>query len=259
MREGTGTWDQLKQLAPWSNWLLSYSCCGPQVSARLGQYAQLERDPLMGGSISPPEEQMMAGGTNLVSHPSASSAEAGPRLLLVMRHAHREDEDNEDWAVMAARPWDPPLSQLGRRQAREAAQVLAAQQGQLQIDYVVSSPYLRYKRLLPHCGFCDVLHFGTLLHLLSRRCLQTSAELVAALQLPEGRWLVDWAMGEVRWHSSSQCSLPADGWYDHRMMPVMSPPTIPHRWVSPGSFCQGALTWKLSLIAGPLSPGCGMG
>jgi len=53
----------------------------------------------------------------------------------------------------------------------------------VQIEYVVTSPFLR--------------------------CLQTSTEIVAALKLPAGRWLVDWAMGEVSEclrYPSYQCS-----------------------------------------------------
>jgi len=53
----------------------------------------------------------------------------------------------------------------------EAAQQLAAAQDQLRIEYVVTSPFLR--------------------------CLQTSAEVVAKLMLPQGRWLVDFGMGEI--------------------------------------------------------------
>jgi hypothetical protein len=38
------------------------------------------------------------------------------QLLLVMRHGHRQDEEDPEWDTTAARPWDPPLSALGRRQ-----------------------------------------------------------------------------------------------------------------------------------------------
>lgn len=144
MHEASSTWEQLGLLP----WLLSYySCCGPQFSSKFRHYAEeVELDPLLVGgpkdSLQAPVAQSMAGGTNL-NHLSDGSAK-GPCLVLVMRHAHREDEDDEAWPIMAARPWDPPLSQLGRRQAKEAAQLLAAQQGELQIDFVVTSPYLRY-------------------------------------------------------------------------------------------------------------------
>lgn len=104
-------------------------------------------------------------------HRPSCSCTCRPELVLVMRHAHREDEDNEDWSDTAARPWDPALSPHGRAQAKEAAQNLVAAQSQLKIEYVVTSPFLR--------------------------CLQTSSEIVSQLQLPPGRWLVDFGMGEV--------------------------------------------------------------
>ncbi|KAF5829727.1 hypothetical protein DUNSADRAFT_15574, partial [Dunaliella salina] len=94
-----------------------------------------------------------------------------PKAVIVMRHGHRQDEDDDSWSATAPRPWDPPLSLRGRKGVQEAAAALAQQQSKLQIDYIVTSPFLR--------------------------CLQTSTEIVAALKLPTGRWLVDWAMGEV--------------------------------------------------------------
>lgn len=52
----------------------------------------------------------------------------GLQSVIVMRHAHRADEDDESWSITAQRPWDPPLSSSGRLQAHEAAQALAGMQ-----------------------------------------------------------------------------------------------------------------------------------
>ncbi|KAI8465994.1 MAG: histidine phosphatase superfamily [Monoraphidium minutum] len=84
-----------------------------------------------------------------------------------MRHGHRQDEADPTWSRVATRPWDPPLSTKGRTQAREAAAAMR----DLGIDLVVTSPF--------------------------KRCLQTSAEIVAELGLPQGAWLVDWGLSEI--------------------------------------------------------------
>lgn len=59
------------------------------------------------------------------------------------------------------------MSELGRKQAREAAVPFK----DLDIHYVLTSPFLR--------------------------CLQTSAEIVDELGLPQGRWLAVWPMCEL--------------------------------------------------------------
>ena len=38
------------------------------------------------------------------------------QITLVMRHGHRLDDDIPDWQATAERPWDVPLSRLGRAQ-----------------------------------------------------------------------------------------------------------------------------------------------
>lgn len=110
-----------------------------------------------------PAARLSRGGLNAVSE-AASDA---PRSVVVMRHGHRQDEADLTWTHGATRPWDPPLSTKGRTQAREAAGGVCG----LQVDLVVTSPF--------------------------KRCLQTSAELVAELGLPQGSWLVDWGLSEV--------------------------------------------------------------
>lgn len=63
------------------------------------------------------------GGHGLRSLPTSSdglagSAEFRDQRLYVMRHGHRQDEEDEVWHVSAGRPWDPPLSAKGREQVR---------------------------------------------------------------------------------------------------------------------------------------------
>lgn len=104
---------------------------------------------------------------HLSAPPSLSYASSDTQLMLVMRHGHRQDEEQHDWHLSATRPWDPPLSKLGRRQARLAGTQLQNQG----IQIVITSPFVR--------------------------CLQTSAEIVAELGLKPGHWLVDWGLAEV--------------------------------------------------------------
>jgi broad specificity phosphatase PhoE len=42
-----------------------------------------------------------------------------------------------------------------------------------------------------------------------RRCLQTSAEIVAAMGLSQGAWIVDWGLSEVGGHTAHSLPLPA--------------------------------------------------
>ncbi|KAK9862369.1 hypothetical protein WJX84_005988 [Apatococcus fuscideae] len=56
-----------------------------------------------------------------------------------MRHGQRLDDIEPDWRLTTDRPWDPPLSPQGLRQAREAAEILK----RYKIDKLVSSPFVR--------------------------------------------------------------------------------------------------------------------
>ncbi|KAK9815105.1 hypothetical protein WJX73_007686 [Symbiochloris irregularis] len=90
------------------------------------------------------------------------------QTLITMRHGLRQDEiDNGEWAFTAERPWDPPLSAEGRRQAAATAKALAT----YRLDYIVVSPFLR--------------------------CLQTVAEILAGLPEPKPAVEVDCSLGEV--------------------------------------------------------------
>lgn len=42
----------------------------------------------------------------------------GEQQLLIMRHGHRQDEEQRSWHETAEHPWNPPLSALGRQQVR---------------------------------------------------------------------------------------------------------------------------------------------
>lgn len=103
----------------------------------------------------------------LLNSANANGVIRDTQFIMVMRHGHREDEADSEWHLKASRPWDPPLSEQGRKEARSAGVDLK----KLDVDIVVTSPFLR--------------------------CLQTSSEIVAELELPQGRWLVDWALSEI--------------------------------------------------------------
>jgi broad specificity phosphatase PhoE len=60
-------------------------------------------------------------------------------MIWVTRHGERADVVDDDWARTAARPHDPPLTALGRRQAAATAQALTNER----IETVFSSPFLR--------------------------------------------------------------------------------------------------------------------
>jgi hypothetical protein len=47
--------------------------------------------------------------------------------VVVMRHGHRQDEQDPVWHRTAKRPWDPPLSVKGREQVRAGGWVPMSQ------------------------------------------------------------------------------------------------------------------------------------
>lgn len=138
---------------------LWHRLCGFRALQRVDKTERTERQQLL--STETP-------GSAPVSPEPAPPAPVLPCTLIVMRHGHRQDEEDPFWHQTAPRPWDPPLSAKGKTQAAEAAGKLAG----LTVDYVISSPF--------------------------KRCLQTSAGIVRNLPgLPQGHWLVDWQLAEV--------------------------------------------------------------
>jgi len=61
------------------------------------------------------------------------------RAIWIVRHAQRRDEVDPSWKARAERPYDPPLSDEGLRQADALARRLAAEP----IRHVFASPLLR--------------------------------------------------------------------------------------------------------------------
>lgn len=74
--------------------------------------------------------------------------------VVVMRHGDRFDNFDRTWAATAARPWDPPLSEPGRKRAFETGGRICRSVG-FPIRRIFVSPFLR--------------------------CVQTAVELVASL------------------------------------------------------------------------------
>ncbi|RZC00114.1 uncharacterized protein LOC114423616 isoform X1 [Glycine soja] len=102
-------------------------------------------------SLSPGSVKMSSGGKQggFVSYQN----------VFVMRHGERLDNFEPSWVMTAARPWDPPLAEAGRKRAFETGRRLRESVG-LPIGRVFVSPFLR--------------------------CLQTAGELVASFS-DEGR------------------------------------------------------------------------
>ena len=65
--------------------------------------------------------------------------EVGSRVVWVARHADRLDFADPTWAAGATHPHDPPLSQLGQRQA----EALTARLSTETITHLFASPFLR--------------------------------------------------------------------------------------------------------------------
>jgi broad specificity phosphatase PhoE len=61
------------------------------------------------------------------------------RALWLVRHGERRDEVDPDWAARADRPYDPPLTDRGRRQAELTGDRLR----DCDVDAVYTSPFLR--------------------------------------------------------------------------------------------------------------------
>jgi broad specificity phosphatase PhoE len=61
------------------------------------------------------------------------------RCIWLARHGDRQDFADPQWAATADRPFDPPLSALGRQQARALARRLAGEP----LAHLFSSPFLR--------------------------------------------------------------------------------------------------------------------
>ncbi|HLU99914.1 MAG TPA: histidine phosphatase family protein [Acidobacteriota bacterium] len=57
----------------------------------------------------------------------------------IVRHGNRKDFEDPEWHRTAVRPYDPPLSEEGRRQARETGRRLVREN----ITHIWSSPFLR--------------------------------------------------------------------------------------------------------------------
>lgn len=77
------------------------------------------------------------------SDDSIAEAEVPPHTqhVFVMRHGDRLDDADHKWIHTAPRPWDPPLTESGKRRARKVGRRLR-QEG-WNITRVVCSPFLR--------------------------------------------------------------------------------------------------------------------
>ncbi|GFR40596.1 hypothetical protein Agub_g1176, partial [Astrephomene gubernaculifera] len=122
------------------------------------------------------------------------------RYVIVMRHAQRQDEVEDDWpgaeaARPGGRPWDPPLSSpcgLGQAEAAGANLLEWERRTGARIVSIVSSPFLR--------------------------CLQTAAAACRHLGLP--RMHLSWSLSETLCRLHEPPSGPLPSW----MWPRPAPP-----------------------------------
>lgn len=103
---------------------LSGFCCG--LSRYRSKYA-FEKEPLL--PTTTPKD----------SRQSIHNEAQDQQCVYVMRHGHRQDEEDELWSLQSQHPWNPPLSAKGRLQAREAGRNMKNKS----IDVVITSPFLR--------------------------------------------------------------------------------------------------------------------
>lgn len=96
-----------------------------------------------------------------------------------MRHGERQDMADSAWAATAPRPWDPPLSPFGLKQAAQRGGEFA--DGRVPVRAVIASPFAR--------------------------CIQTAIELMRAYGLRPGALTVDARMCE--WMSARNLNLAA--------------------------------------------------
>ncbi|CAL8466106.1 g5642 [Coccomyxa elongata] len=93
-----------------------------------------------GADMRPLPEQLAA-----QQEAAVEEEETGPDLgtkrqyLVVMRHGERLDEIDVSWRAQSLRPWDPPLSPKGEKQASD----VAAKLKQYDFGRVYISPFLR--------------------------------------------------------------------------------------------------------------------
>ncbi|TKY66286.1 Histidine phosphatase superfamily, clade-1 [Spatholobus suberectus] len=118
-------------------------------------YTETRTRAFCGGSV-----KMGSRGNQVVEKQSPVSYQN----VVVMRHGERFDNFEPSWAATAARPWDPPLAEAGRKRAFETGWRLRQSLG-FPIQRVFVSPFLR--------------------------CVQTAVQLVASLSaVDEGRGTV---------------------------------------------------------------------
>ncbi len=48
-----------------------------------------------------------------------ATEETGRQVVIVIRHGERIDNVEYDWVIRSKRPYDPPLTEVGVKQARE--------------------------------------------------------------------------------------------------------------------------------------------
>jgi broad specificity phosphatase PhoE len=179
------------------------------------------------------------------------------RTLWIARHASRRDFDDPGWARRATRPFDPPLSARGRREAAAMAERLAGE-GVLRL---FSSPFLRCMQtaaaLAAHLDLAIAVEPG-LSEWLNRAWFAQPPELLALPELAR-RFPVDVAYrarGTARHGESGEEALRRSGDTARRLAAEFEENLV---LVGHGASVLGAiasLTGVAPEQAGPLGYGC---
>lgn len=110
--------DTMMQLDP-SHTDLSATATNPRSSVTLAPVRQHIGDKSHQPSFTKQSFSKKRRASILAGRSSSTGPEIdGEQQLLVMRHGHRQDEEERSWHETAEHPWNPPLSVLGRQQVR---------------------------------------------------------------------------------------------------------------------------------------------
>jgi broad specificity phosphatase PhoE len=131
------------------------------------------------------------------------------QTLWLLRHGERSDLVDQNWLKTATRPFDPPLTEKGIKQAQQTAEYILSTGTKL--NHVFSSPFLR--------------------------CMQTANEVAKRLQIPIK---IEYGLSEwlkAAWFTELPC-------FDHATFDVGSYPHMDHEYQS---FYRDKLTYPESV------------
>mmetsp|Transcript_20270 Transcript_20270/g.67628 ORF Transcript_20270/g.67628 Transcript_20270/m.67628 type:complete len:589 (-) Transcript_20270:662-2428(-) len=112
--------------------------------------SEAERDHVSISHVPPPRFASHANSQVLSKEevPSRKATSSPPtgreKMVWVMRHGMRLDDQDPTWKLSASRPYDPPICEHGREQCKLAGMSFKSSRSQVgDISFVLSSPFLR--------------------------------------------------------------------------------------------------------------------